>query len=155
MGVAQQAGKQFSIGLPVVYNRGNRPATLDSVSLVEQTPGLEVVESYANGPERKYLLNATTDSWPAPRIYTDLRPVRGTVVAPRSEREGERGIEFVFVLRVPSVGAEQFKGVQVDYHVGDERHRSVLWEGARICARKRVPDPPPRCAAVNLDGKDY
>lgn len=155
MSAPQQVGRPFSIGLPVVYNRGDEPATLEKVSLIEKTPGIEVVEALANGVDRKFLYNAVTYKWPAPRTYTDLHPVRGYVVPPMATPEGDRGVELVFVLRVDAPGEQQFTGVHVDYRIGTTRYRTVLWQGARICAMRELPKDPPPCKPVDLSGKSY
>jgi hypothetical protein len=83
-----------------------------------------------------------TYKWPAPRTYTDLHPVRGYVVPPASAHDGRRGVELVSVLRVDEPGEHQFTGVSVDYRIGGERYRTVLWEGAGICVRL-IPTPRP------------
>jgi hypothetical protein len=155
MSAPQVPGKAFSIGLPVVYNRGDKPASLERVSLIGKTPGIEVVQALANGVDRKFLLNAVTDSWPEPRTYTDLHPIRGYVVPPVDAPDAKRGVELVFVLKVDLPGEHTFTGVNVDYRIGAKRYRTVLWEGARICAMRVVTKRHPPCKPVDLAGKSY
>jgi hypothetical protein len=156
MGVPQQAGRPFSIGLPVVYNRGDRPATIERISLVEQSAEIDVLETHVAGVDRDTLLTAFTYRWPEPGAYTDLHPPRGYVVPPQARRKGRRGVELVFVMKVDAPGTYQFAGAQVDYRMGDRRYRTVLWEGARICAVDALPeDVEPSCDPVDLRDKSY
>ena len=154
MGVPQQAGRPFSIGLPVVYNRGDRPATIDRISLVEKSPGIELLETHVNGIRRKTLLTAFTYRWPERGAYSDLHDPRGYVVPPQSRRKGRRGVELVFVLRTKQPGAHQFAGAQVDYRIGTRRYRTTLWEGARICTVPELPERvEPNCDPIDLTAK--
>jgi hypothetical protein len=147
MGVPQQAGRPFSIGLPVVYNRGDEPATIERISLVEKSPGIEVLETHVAGTRRKTLLTAFTYRWPERGAYSDLHPPSGYVVPP----DGRRGVELVFVLRADQPGAHQFAGAQVDYRIGARRYRTTLWEGARICAVRTLPRTvEPNCEPADL-----
>lgn len=156
MGVPQEIGRPFSIGLPVVYNRGDEPATIDRISLVEKSPGIEVLETHVAGVDRDILLNAFTYDWPAPRDYSDLHPPRGYVVPPERSEDGKRGVELVFVLEVDGPGPHRFTGAQVDYSIGADAYRTVLWEGARICGVRTLPKKvEPDCDALDNRAKTY
>jgi hypothetical protein len=156
MGVPQQVGRPFSIGLPVVYNRGDRPATIERIALVEKSPGIELLETHVNGIRRNTLLTAFTYRWPERGAYTDLHSPRGYVVPPQRRRKGRRGVELVFVLRVDAPGAHQFAGARVDYRIGSRRYRTTLWEGARICAVPQLPERvEPNCDPIDLSAKTY
>jgi len=149
MGVPQQAGRPFSIGLPVVYNRGTRPATIERISLVEKSPGLQLLETHVAGIRRKTLLTAFTYRWPERGAYSDLHSPNGYVVPP----ETRRGVELVFVLRADQPGAHQFTGAQVDYRIGARHYRTTLWEGARICAVRTLPRTvEPNCEPADVPG---
>jgi hypothetical protein len=156
MGVPQQAGRPFSIGLPVVYNRGSEPATIERVLLVAKSPGLDLLETHVAGTRRDAMLTAFTYRWPEEGAYSDLHPPRGYVVPPQTARRGRRGVELVFVLRADRTGAHQFAGARVDYRIGARRYRTTLWEGARICAVAVLPEwVEPNCDPVDLTGKTY
>ena len=156
MGVPQQAGRPFSIGLPVVYNRGSEPAAIERISLVEPSRGLELLEAHVAGVRRTRLLTAFTYRWPERGAYSDLHAPRGYVVPPQASRRGRRGVELVFVLRAERPGAHQFAGARVEYRIGARRYRTTLWEGARICAVDRLPERvEPDCDPVDLTGRTY
>lgn len=148
VGIPQRGGVPFGFGLPVAINHGTEPAVLERIELVDSTPGLDVVATHAGGPERRYFWFATSSKWPAPDLFSDLHPVPGTVVEPRDEPAGERGVELVFVLRADKAGRYAFKAVSVDYRVGDTQHRTVIRNGLRACVvprgqrRPRCPPPP-------------
>jgi hypothetical protein len=139
MGVPQQAGRPFSIGLPIVYNDGDRPATIDRISLVDASEGIDVLETHIAGTRRANLMTAFTYSWPERGAYSDMHAPRGYVVPPRTTRKGRRGVELVFVLRVDEPGSHQFAGAQVDYRIGGRSYRATLWDSARVCAVRTLP----------------
>jgi hypothetical protein len=147
LGAPQEAGRDFTFGLAVAYNRGDEPAVLERISLVDPTPGLRVIETRVAGPQRRLLYQAGDYRWPSPEI-TDLHPVRGFEVAPRDQPDGRRGVELVFRLRVDRPGRYTARGVQIDYRVGDTSHRSRLTTAYRVCAvPEREPTEGRRCPA--------
>jgi hypothetical protein len=131
-GFGRTAGEPFAFGLPVAWNAGDQPAVLERVEPVNPTPGLRVLTTRAAGPDRKYLAVPATPEWPSDML-TDLHPVRGFRVDPRSQPDGERGVELVLVLQAGKPGRYQFKAVAVTYTVDGKRHRSYIRNGIGVC----------------------
>jgi hypothetical protein len=154
LGFAQEVGRELTFGLPVAFNRGDKPAVLDRLSLVRVTPGLHLFATRVAGPRRRLLFQANDSRWPSPSV-TDQHPARGYQVAPQARPEGKRGVELLLGLRADKLGRYTAGGVQVDYHVGDTAHRSVLRSALRVCTvRKGVrPErhecPPPKPVAAS------
>ncbi len=145
VGVPQRVGQPVAFGLPQVFNRGDKDAILESISIVGLPAGLELIDARINGPERK--INSAYDfRWPSPD-YTDLRPVKGHRVAPLDSPTGERGAELVFAFRADEPGRYTFKAVQVDYRVGDTRHRVRIRNGLSACFTAPGSGRAPRCPA--------
>lgn len=132
LGFSQEVRREFTFGLPVAFNRGDEPAVLERIVLVDPTPGLEVVATRVAGPDRRILFKASDEVWPSPEI-TDLHPVEGFEVAPQDEPGGDRGVELVFAGRADRPGRYRTHGVQIDYRVGDTEHRSTLNISFRVC----------------------
>jgi hypothetical protein len=149
LGAPQEAGRTFTFGLPVAYNEGDEPAVLDRISLLDPTPGLEVVGTRVAGADRRLLYQSGDPDWPSRRI-TDQHPVNGFEVAPQDTPEGRRGVELVFGLRADRPGRYRTRGVQIDYRVGDTRHRSTMLVALQLCIPprgvaaegRRCPTPP-------------
>jgi hypothetical protein len=132
IGIGRTAGQPFGFGLALAWNTGDRPAVLDRIAPVDPTPGLRVVATNAAGPKREYMFVASTQTWPSDE-FTDLHPVRGFEVAPRSSPAGERGVELVLALQADKPGRYEFKGVVVDYTVDGEQHRAIIRNGIGVC----------------------
>jgi hypothetical protein len=151
LGAPQEAGRTFTFGLPVAYNEGDEPAELERISLLDPTPGLKVVGTRVAGADRRLLYQSGDPNWPSRRI-TDQHPVNGFEVAPQDTPEGRRGVELVFGLRADRPGRYRTEGVQIDYRVGDTRHRSTMLIALRLCVPprgataegRRCPAPVPR-----------
>lgn len=135
-------GREFMYGIPVIYNDGDEPAVLERARFYRATPGLEIVKTLVAGPKRELNLVSSSRRWPAPKDFrpTDLRPLRGYRLAPRSEPTGEFGVELVLVMRVRRPGRYITRGVQLDYRVGGDRHRRILPNGYAACAKPRGTD---------------
>lgn len=131
-GFGRTAGKPFGFGLAVAWNTGKRPAVLERIDPVDPTPGLRVLETWVAGADRESLAVAATREWPS-SDFTDLRPVRGFEVAPRTDPAGERGVELVFALQADRPGRYVIRGVAVEYTVDGERHRAIIRNGIGVC----------------------
>jgi hypothetical protein len=133
----QPVGVPFAYGIPVVFNGADRPLELRRISLVDATPGLELVRVYAAGPRRRYDF-ASTDpvkGLPGPRSpFTDLHPVAGYPVAPAATPAGQRGVNLVIVLRAPRAGRFGFRGVRVDSRRGGTEYRNTFPNAYVACA---------------------
>ena len=65
VGIGRPAGSEWGYGFAVVYNQGDQPVVLERISLLDATPGLEVVGTGIAGPDRKYGSLATWIEMPA------------------------------------------------------------------------------------------
>jgi len=143
VGVGRPAGAEWGYGFAVVYNESDKPAVLERISLVDATPGLEVVGTGIAGPDRKILSMAT---WmEQPDELGRIVPVEGFRLAPVSEPDGERGAELVFRIRTPRPGDYTSSAVAVEYTVDGKEHRSVLGYGLGVCVQPPDRFDKPRC----------
>jgi hypothetical protein len=153
LGFSHEVGRDFTFGLPVAFNRGDEPAFLERISLIDPTPGLKVIATRVAGPDRRIFYFSADQFWP-PREITDLHPVRGFEVAPQDEPDGDRGVELVFAARADRRGRYRTHGVRIDYRVGDTEHRATLRNVFRVCVLPEgVPVDVPggrRCRAPKL-----
>ena len=133
----QHPGDTIGYGIPMAYNDGKELVTLRNVRLLGESDGLQVVESHAAGPERSKTGAATSETWPAPDEFYDLRPVAGTEVPPRLTPGGEKGVQFVFALRYPKLGEFETTGVEVQYTAGGKDYTTKIDTAFRVCV---VPD---------------
>ena len=131
-GFGRTAGRPFAFGLAVAWNSGEESVVLERIEPVDATPGLRVLETRVSGADREFLYVAATREWPS-KEFTDLHPVRGSRVAPRSAPAGERGVEFVFALRADKPGRYVIKGVAVEYTADGKRHRAIIRNGLGVC----------------------
>lgn len=133
LGASVPVGREFMYGVPVIFNGGDEPATLEAARYVSPTPGLKVVKTYVAGPRREANYVAGSRSWPAKSV-TDLKPLAGYEVAPRKHAGGRRGVELVLVMRVARPGRYITRGVELDYEVGGSRHRRAMPNSFAACA---------------------
>ena len=132
----RKVGHPFSFGLAIALNTGRQPAVLDRISIVRPPSGLRLLDTRIAGSDRRFASVVTTPGWPSMQL-TDLHPVRGYQLLPRSQPSGARGAELVFVLRADRPGRLGFWQVAVDYHAGDRRHHAVLNSGLQVCSRPK------------------
>jgi hypothetical protein len=90
-GFSHEVGRDFTFGLPVAFNRGDKPAVLERISLIDPTPRLKVIATRVAGPDRRMFSSQPNRTGP-PREITDLHPVRGSEVAPQDKPDGDRGV---------------------------------------------------------------
>ena len=145
VGVGRPAGSEWGYGFAVVYNQGDQPAVLERISLVDATPGLEVVGTGIAGADRKILSMAT---WvEQPDDLGRIVPVKGFRLAPASEPGGDRGAELVFRLRTPKPGDFTSSAVAVEYTVDGEKYRSEIGYRLGVCVQPPAEFDKPRCKA--------
>lgn len=123
-------GQPYTYGIPVVFNHSHLPVELRRVSLVQSSPGLELLRVYASGPRRRRAF-ADRDAKPGypggpGSNFTDLHPVPGYRVPPDRTADGKVGVNLVFVLRAPRRGRFGFRGVQVDSRQDGTDYRDVF-----------------------------
>jgi hypothetical protein len=84
-GIPQTAGKPFVFGLPIVVNTGKQPVVFERIDVERMPDGLELLETYVIGPERKAAIVFELD-WPSKTgRYDGTKPVRGYELAPRTQ----------------------------------------------------------------------
>jgi hypothetical protein len=132
IGLGRHPGTVWTYGHPIAYNTGDKVAVITRIWLVNPTPGLSVLTTRVAGPKRKLLFVASDPKWPAEDL-TDLHPVEGFQVAPRSRPNGDRGAEFVFSLRADRPGRYTARAVGIDYTVDGDEHRVYLSYGLGVC----------------------
>jgi hypothetical protein len=133
IGIRQHPGDAFGYGLGLVYNHGDRPASLQRIRLIKAAPELEVLATRVGGPDRDLLGLTSSLTWPTDE-FTDLRPVAGFTLAPKSQPQGERGAELIFGLRAPQrPGRYEAKAIAVEYTVDGTEHVFYLRAGIRVC----------------------
>jgi hypothetical protein len=143
VGVGRPAGAEWGYGFAVVYNQGDEPAVLERISLVDATPGLEVVGTGIAGADRTYGSLAT---WmELPDDFGPVVPVEGYELAPFDEPEGKRGAELIFRIRTPRAGDYTASAVAVEYTVDGEEHRSELGYRLGVCVQPPAEFDKPRC----------
>jgi hypothetical protein len=129
---SQHPGDTIGYGVPVAWNVGDEPVVIDQVRLIDATPGIDVVEIHAAGPKREALSLSNSEGWPS-KDFTDLHPVAGYTVQPRSTPEGDRGVEFVFALRFPELGGYEHGGVEVQYTADGNEYVMQIKTSLRVC----------------------
>jgi hypothetical protein len=132
IGIGRHPREVWTHGNAIAWNTGEKPVVLTRIWLVNPTPGLRVLATRVAGPNRKLLFVASDPKWPADDL-TDLHPVAGFQVAPRSQPAGDRGVEFVFSLRSDKPGRYVSRAIGVDYTVDDDKHRLYLSYGLGVC----------------------
>jgi len=113
----------YSFGSVVLRNAGDEPAVLDRLTLIDPSPGLEVVGMYTLPvPNARGVgfIEGFHPEWG--------EPVAGSPVSPG------RDLQVVIGVRVAEPGRYEFRGVLVDYRVDDARHRANLQHSLRVCA---------------------
>jgi hypothetical protein len=143
VGIGRPAGSEWGYGFAVVYNQGDQPVVLERISLVDATPGLEVVGTGIAGPDRKYGSLATWIEMPAD--LGRIVPVEGFRLAPVDEPGGDRGAELIFRIRTPRPGDYTSSAVAVEYTVDGKQHRSEIGYRLGVCVQPPAQFDKPRC----------
>jgi hypothetical protein len=127
------ADKPFTYGLAIVWNKGETPAVLESVEMIEATPGFEVVKQKVAGETRKFSISGER-TYP-PRQPRELEPLSGYVLQPEAAgKAGKLGGELILKLRTAGPGIYRFRGLRLTYRVGSERYSAVIPHELRACA---------------------
>lgn len=126
------AGKAASWGHTLLLNSGEETAVIDRIAPVNPSPGLEVLDVKVAGPDRTTGGVSFSLEWPT-RDYGELQPVAGAVLPPQDTAAGRMGTEVIVALRARKPGRYDITGVELEYRVGDTRHRRVLRAAMRAC----------------------
>src|SRR4051794_17025511 len=70
-GLRQHPGDTIGYGVPMAWNEGKELVTLKSVQLINPTPGMQIVETFASPPDRERNGIAFSETWPSDE-YSDL-----------------------------------------------------------------------------------
>jgi hypothetical protein len=133
----------YSWGLAVLRNSGESDAIVESVTLVDETGTIRVVGIRAV-PE------AAEDAVGfAPDFDSSVgQGVDGLVVPPGRGN----GFQLVFGLEVDRAGLSGFRGLRVEYRVGDLRFATTLRHAVALCAPveqyEECPEPPAAAPAL-------
>lgn len=146
-GLRQHPGDLIGYAVPMAWNDGKEPVTLKSARLINPTPGMQVVHTYVSPPNRKKQGIAYSETWPSDE-FSDLRPVAGLSLAPRTTPAGEKGAMFVFALQFPDrVGDFQHEGVEVAYTADGRDYVMKIRTSMRVCVVPESADLQGPCAS--------
>jgi hypothetical protein len=141
-------GHAFTYGHIVIYNSSRHKAVLDSVELVDPTPGFAVVATSADRPSRDAPegLVARSPHYP-PGLGLTLHPLDGFVVPAARGSDADAvnatAVNLVLGLRIPAERRYRFDSVIVRYHVGSEHFALPVPQGFLACgvrALRHAPD---------------
>ena len=141
-----EPGGRAAAGMAVVTNRGDEPAVVERVSLIE--PGRDVrVAMMLSADHRRSFHGGDENDWP-PRSDEyepgSIRPAEGRSVPPAGSPGADLGLQLLVVVDVPRRRRYTFRGVRVDYRVGDARHWVDVPTAYAICPRgTRCPEARP------------
>jgi hypothetical protein len=143
------ADDPFTYGLVIVWNDGPEDAELEEIEMVDPTPGLHLLGAEVGGPDRRFAAFGGDRIYPPrhPRA-TDVHPLAGFRLPPRTKRDGKRGAQIILQLRASEAGIFRFQGVRLNYRVGDTQYSAVIPHAFRACAVTDHKDNRwPRCLA--------
>ena len=135
-----EVSEPFTWGMVPLMNGGDKPAVIDSVRLVNPTPGLEVTSVYGVS---KGVREAFSRVDPNRTFGSRLQPLEGFVVP--GPADGQYTIAIG--LNAPRLGAYRVSAVDVSYHVGST---SYVWradELLTVCAIASSTPEAHRCTA--------
>jgi hypothetical protein len=115
----------YSWGLVVLRNKGDRPAVVQRITLVDQSGSLKVVGLYAVSEDTPEAVGFAPGFDPGRG-----RTVEGLVVPPGAGH----GFQVVFGLEVDTKGVSGFRSVRVEYEVGKTRYAATLDHSVALCA---------------------
>jgi len=122
-------GGAASFGLLFPENRGDAPATFETVELAKASDGLEIVGAYVQ-PLRAPGVGML-NGFPPRGAAARRQQLDGAEIAP-----GET-LRLVVGLRARTAGWHTGKGFRVRYHVGDTTYVASFGYGVRLCAPYR------------------
>jgi hypothetical protein len=146
-GLPVKAGRPFSYGEVVVYNRSRDRVTLQGVRLVDASPGLDLLDAFAL-PPRRYLnhhrIETDSGGYPWPELAGDrihpLKPLAGQAVPSRHTRGGRWGVELFLKLEAAKPGLFKFQHVEVSYRTRSGDSSVVLTHPFFACAAPTYPE---------------
>lgn len=129
-------GEPFLHGQSEIYDDGKTPVPLEGVELINPTPGLRVISTRVSGYRRG---DSTPTAGPV-KFYTgadaptDLHPLKGYEVLPRTTRLGKRGVRVVIYMKVDRPGRYKYDGFQIVYRTrGGALKRDRIRNAFAIC----------------------
>ncbi len=138
------AGIPFAWVAARVYDDGAEPAVLDSVELVDGSPGLAVLRT-AIVPDSAVFAGASRASDEALLALAREYPVRGSAVRPVTDPAWRGGAWLVLVLAVPTPGDYVVDSLLLRYHVDREEFAAGQETALEICAGAVIEDPSEGC----------
>lgn len=135
----QPVGHVFTDGLEVLYLHGKRSAVIDKVKLLpgHDGDGLKLVGVRFAGPTRDG--NVQLMPWP-PRdpdlVASSVGPAIGRTIAPVT-RGGAFNWELLLGIKVTKPGYLVRRGIEVDYHIGDQHYSYVIPAWLAVCTQVR------------------
>jgi hypothetical protein len=133
--VLVEVGEPVTVGTLVLRNRGDEPATLTKLTLVDKPGSLEVVAIKAlrlrDRPEG-LSLTGIGRGFPPPGTAAALRSLAGTRVDPSRSPAG--GVEVLIGLRPATRGSFAYRSLLLEYRVGLERYATSYAMPFRVCA---------------------
>lgn len=143
LGFSVHPRRPFTYGEAILYNRTREPVKLESLRLVDASPGLRLLQADALGPSRTFdgehlISDSGGPGWPSPswKRIRPLRPLRGHSVPSDHTNKGRRGVELWLKLQVPKNGAYRVRHFEVTYDVGGTTHSLVFPDTLLACAQR-------------------
>lgn len=133
----EPVGATFTDGLEVLVLRGKRPAVIDKVKLLpgHNGDGLKLIGVRLAGPTRDG--NVQRMPWP-PRdpdlVASSVGPAIGRTIAPQS-RGGAYNWELLLGMKVTKPGYLVRRGIEVNYHIGDQHYSYVIHGWLAVCTK--------------------
>lgn len=150
----EPVGRTFTDGMEVLeLRRGTHPAVIDSVKLLpgKNGAGLRLVGVRLAGPHRG--TNYQKLPWPprAPELPPSV--VEPAVGATITSQLG--AWELLLGIKVTKPGYLARRGIEVDYHVGDQHYSYVIRGWLGVCTQARYSHfkrncPPPKASGFHL-----
>jgi hypothetical protein len=143
VGISVHPRKPFAYGEVVLLHRSERHVKLESLRLLDASPGLRLLRADALGPKRRFdgqrfFSDAVERSWPGGRI-NPLRPLEGHPVATISTRKGRHwGVELWLKLEVPKNGPYKVSHFELTYEVGGATKTLDFAHTLLACGRRHV-----------------
>lgn len=127
----EPVGATFTDGMDVLSLRGKRSAVIDSVRMLpgKNGAGLKLLGVRLAGPNRG--TNYQKLPWPprAPEMPASVvGPAVGATVTPQS-----RGWELLLGIKVTRPGYLARRGIEIDYHIGDQHYSYVDAAWLAVC----------------------
>lgn len=139
----------FTFGDIYVSNAGDDAVVLEKVSLVDSSPGVEIVGTRARRATQRTFVLAGDDNWPpastaARRYYTELRPVSGLIL--RAGTPG-RGAQILVGIHHSRSGRAVIGSFRIEYRSGGHEFTATVPYTIAMCTGQTHCRQPPLRAA--------